>query len=192
MLFPLIPQVSLALLSERCSAPSTSWWSWPRSTRLHCWQDSPHSWPSSLSGSSARPSPFPPWWLVRLALLELLECAGVHVAPCRYIRRMKLSTCLLEAWKSSSSLPQEESASRWPCWVPSWEEFWCEGWTSQWKGPASFAQLLWCSVCLFPHLCCSSAAPPRGSVASFHPGSHAPKSICSTGIHFRPWELLPL
>lgn len=26
------------------------------------------------------------------------------------------------------SVPQEESVSRWQCWVQSWVDFWCEGW----------------------------------------------------------------
>lgn len=80
---PLISQLSLASLSERCTVPSTCWWFWPRSIRLRCWQASPPSWPSSLSASSARPSPFPLWWSVRLELLEFRECALVCVVvPC--------------------------------------------------------------------------------------------------------------
>lgn len=84
LLSSLICQVFLALLSERFTLPSTCWWSWPRSTRLRCWPDSPPSWLSSLSGSSARPSPSPPWWSVRLGQLKLLECAWVHVPCCQY------------------------------------------------------------------------------------------------------------
>lgn len=62
-----------------------------------------------------------------------------------------------ESWNyiSPSSLPQEESVSRWRCWVPSWAAFWCGGWTSLWKEPANCAPLLSCSACLLPHLCCS-------------------------------------
>lgn len=190
LLSSLISQVSLALLSERCTVPSTCWWSWPRSTRLRCWQDSLPSWPSSLSGSSARPSLSPPWWSVRLELLKLLECAWVHV-PCSQNEIFHLITSCLKPGIATVHLPFLRR-NLYPTGGAWYRPGRCSDAKVEPLGERGQQAVHHCCGAQF--VCCHTSAAHRlpHPTSRWHLSTQVappPQSTCIWNMHCMPWEL---